>query len=128
VGDLGWDFTSNIGISEVEMRHVCKPTKLRWNCGVIEIVVSEIEFLEMAKREKGAIGMDGTLKATATEVDADHMTCHLITRDPIPPTTICAVFPIIHLRIIGHSIFFTNITSIRNGKGVLELEQSRGLI
>ena len=109
------------------MRHVCKPTKLRWNCGEIEIVVSEIEFLEMAKRENGAIGMDGTFEATATEVDADHMTCHLITRDPIPPTTIYAVFPIIHLRIIGHSIYFTNITIIKNGKGVLELEQSRGL-
>ena len=51
---MGWEFTNNIGISEVEMRHVCKPTKLRWNCGAIETVVSEIEFLEMAKREKGA--------------------------------------------------------------------------
>jgi hypothetical protein len=109
VGDLEWDFTSNIGMREVEMRHVCKPTKLRWNCGVIEIVVSETEFLKMVKREKGAIGMDGTFKATTTEVDADHMTCHLITRDPIPPTTICVVFPIMHLRIVGHSIIFTKI-------------------
>uniref|UniRef100_A0A2N9HB38 Leucine-rich repeat-containing N-terminal plant-type domain-containing protein n=1 Tax=Fagus sylvatica TaxID=28930 RepID=A0A2N9HB38_FAGSY len=81
VGDLGWDFTSKKGFSEVEMSHVYKPTKLRWNCGGIEIVVSEIEFLKMAKREKGAIGMDGTFKAIATEVDADHMTCHLITHE-----------------------------------------------
>ncbi|KAL0009206.1 hypothetical protein SO802_010708 [Lithocarpus litseifolius] len=45
----------------------------------MEIVVSKVEPLEMAKREKGAIGMDGTLKATASEVDSNDMTCHRIT-------------------------------------------------
>ena len=36
---------------------------------MIEIVVSEVELLEMAKREKGGIGMDETYKPTAIEVD-----------------------------------------------------------
>ena len=36
---------------------------------MIEIVVSEVELLEMAKREKGGIGMYETYKPTAIEVD-----------------------------------------------------------
>ena len=69
MGDFEWEITNNRGVSEVKMRHVCKATKLGWNYGVIEIVVSEVELLEMAKREKGGIGMDETYKPTAIEVD-----------------------------------------------------------
>ena len=75
------------------MRHVRKATKLRRNCGVFEIVESKVKPLEMAKREKCAIGMDGTLKPTASEVNTSDMTYHRITGDPIPPTTICTHFP-----------------------------------
>ena len=42
----------------------------------------------MVKREKGAIGMDETLKQTTSKVIANDMTSNLITGDPIPPTTI----------------------------------------
>ena len=66
----------------------------------MEIVVSKVKPLEMAKREKGVIGMDGTFKAIASEVDTNDMTCHRITGDPIPPTTICTHFPRILRRII----------------------------
>ena len=69
------------------MHHVRKYTKLRWDCGGIEIVVSEVESLEMGKRENGAIGMEETFKATTTEVNSNDVTCHHITGDPIPPTT-----------------------------------------
>ena len=85
------------------------------------MVVSKVEPLEMAKREKGGIGMDETLKATATEVDSNDMTCHRITGDPIPPTTICTHFPRILHRIIKR--IFTD-----NRKRVSEMEQSRGLV
>ena len=36
---------------------------------MIEIIVSEVVPLEMAKREKGGIRMDKTYKPTAIEVD-----------------------------------------------------------
>ena len=85
------------------------------------MVVSKVEPLEMAKREKRAVGMDGTLKATASEVDSNDMTCHRITGDPIPPTTICTHFPRILRRI-------TNIKRIANRKRVSEVEQRRGLV
>ncbi|KAL0009418.1 hypothetical protein SO802_010920 [Lithocarpus litseifolius] len=45
----------------------------------MEMVVSKVEPLEMAKREKGGIRMDGTMKPTATEVDSNDLTCHRIT-------------------------------------------------
>ncbi|KAK4594266.1 hypothetical protein RGQ29_018089 [Quercus rubra] len=89
------------------------------------MVVSKVEPLEMAKREKRAVGMDGTLKATATEVDSNDMTCHRITGDPIPPTTICTHFPRILRRI---RIIITNKKRIANRKRVSEMEQSRGLV
>ena len=89
------------------------------------MVVSKVEPLEMAKREKRAVGMYGTLKATATEVDSNDMTCHRITGDPIPPTTICTHFPRI-LRRIG--IIITPIKRITDRKRVSEMEQSRGLV
>ena len=82
------------------------------------MVVSKVEPLEMAKREKGGIGMDGTLKATATEVETNDMTCHRITGDP---TTICTHFPRILRRII-------DTRSTINRKRVSEMEQSRGLV
>ena len=87
----------------------------------MEIVESKVEPLEMAKREKGGIGMDGTLKATATEVDSNDMTCHRITGDPIPPTTICTHFP----RILRRIIVTTRNT---DRKRVSEMEQSRALV
>ena len=89
----------------------------------MEIVESKVEPLEMAKREKGGIGMDGTLKATATEVDSNDMTCHRITGDPIPPTTICTHFPRILRRIIR-----IVITRNTDRKRVFEVEQSRALV
>ena len=79
----------------------------------------------MAKREKGGIGMDETLKATSTEVDSNDMTCHRITGDPIPPTTICTHFPRI-LRSIG--IIITPKKRMTDRKRVSEMEQSRGLV
>ena len=85
------------------------------------MVVSKVEPLEMAKREKGGIGMDGTMKTTATEVDSNDMTCHRITGDPIPPTTICTHFPRILRRI-------TKIRRTNNKKRVSEMEQRRGLV
>ena len=85
------------------------------------MVVSKVEPLEMAKREKGAVGMDGTLKATASEVESNDMTCHRITGDPIPPTTICTHFP----RILRRIIVTKRLTS---RKRVSEMEQSRGLV
>ena len=85
------------------------------------MVVSKVEPLEMAKREKGAIGMDETLKPTATEVDSNDMTSNLITGDPIPPTTICTHFP----RILRRIIVTKRLTS---RKRVSEMEQSRGLV
>ena len=88
------------------------------------MVVSKVEPLEMAKREKGGIGMDGTFKATASEVETNDMTCHRITGDPIPPTTICTHFPRI-LRRIRTTI---EILRIANRKRVSETEQSRGLV
>ena len=89
------------------------------------MVVSKVEPLEMAKREKGGIGMDGTLKATASEVDSNDMTCHRITGDPIPPTTICTHFPRILRRIrIINTIRMRNTSR----KRVSEMEQSRGLV
>ena len=98
---------------------------------MIEIVVSKVELLEMAKREHGVIGMDGTLKPTATEVDSNDMTYHRITGDPIPPTTIYTHFPRILQRIIIIRIF-TNVTiRIRifdYRKGVYEREQSKALV
>ena len=33
----------------------------------LEVVVSEVEPLEMAKREKRAVGMDGTLKPFSSQ-------------------------------------------------------------
>ena len=87
------------------------------------MVVSKVEPLEMAKREKGAIGMDETLKVTATEVDSNDMTCHRITGDPIPPTTICTHFP----RILRRIRIITKI-KISDRKRVSETEQSRGLV
>ena len=47
----------------------------------------------MLKRENAAIGMDGALKLTATNVDANDMTSLLIACDPIPCTTICTIYP-----------------------------------
>ena len=91
----------------------------------MEIVVSKVEPLEMAKREKGGIGMDGTMKPTATEVDSNDMTCHRITGDPIPPTTICTHFPRILRRIRIH---ITIIIRIADSKRVSEMEQSRGFV
>ena len=98
MGDFGCNFTSK-GKSEVEIHHVRKYTKLRWDCGGIEIVVSEVESLEMAKRENGAIGMEETFKATTTEVDSNDVTYHHIIGDHIPPTTIYTHFPWILWRI-----------------------------
>nr|XP_023870532.1 uncharacterized protein LOC111983100 [Quercus suber] len=43
------------------------------------MVVSKVEPLEMVKREKGGIRMDGTIKPTTTEVDNNDMTCNRIT-------------------------------------------------
>ena len=91
----------------------------------MEIVVSKVEPLEMEKREKGGIGMDGTIKPTATEVDTNDMTSHLITGDPIPPTKICTHFPRILRRI---RIIITNIIRLTDRKRVSEMEQSRDLV
>ena len=98
---------------------------------MIEIIVSKVESLEMAKRENGAIGLDGTFKPIETEVDTNDMTYHRITGDPIPPTTIYTHFPRILQRIIIIRIF-TNVTiRIRifdYRKGVYEREQSKALV
>ena len=100
MGDFRWDFTSKVGVTEIEMSHVCKTTKLRRNCGVIEIVVSKFESLEMAKREDATIGIDGIIKPTATKINANHMTCHFITRHP--------------LLLIGFQIILSQILVIQN--------------
>ena len=91
----------------------------------MEIVVSKDEPLEMAKREKGAIGMDGSMKPTATKVNTNDMTCHCVTGDPTPSTTICTHFPRILWRIRIHITIITRIADI---KRVSEMEQSRGLV
>ena len=53
------------------MRHVRKPTTLRRQFRATEAIVRKVKSLEMLKREKAAIGMDGTLKSAATNVDAN---------------------------------------------------------
>ena len=75
------------------MRQVRKSTKLRRQFRAIEVIVRKVESLEMLKREKAAIGMDDTLKLTATNIDANDMTSLVITCDPIPCTTICIIYP-----------------------------------
>ena len=75
------------------MHHVRKPTKLRRQFRATEVIVRKVESLEMLKTEKAAIGMDDTLKLTATNVNANDMTNLVITCDPIPCTTICAIYP-----------------------------------
>lgn len=66
------------------MRQSPKLAKFRWNTGRSEVVVGKIESLEVVKGEKTTIGIEGTVKPTTIEVEANHMTNHSVTNDPIP--------------------------------------------
>ena len=63
------------------MRHVHKPTKLRRQFRATEVIVRKVESLEMLKRKKAAIGMDGTLKLAATNIDANDIIFYRNTMD-----------------------------------------------
>ncbi|MED6137820.1 hypothetical protein PIB30_068626 [Stylosanthes scabra] len=50
----------------------------------IERIVSKVECLEMSKAEKSAVRKDITYKSNATEIKANHVTRHIVTRDTHP--------------------------------------------
>jgi hypothetical protein len=47
----------------------------------------------MAKTEKAVVLMNVAMEATATEIEADYVTCHLFTSDSIPFTAILVFLP-----------------------------------
>ena len=65
------------------MHLVRKPTKLRRQFRATEVIVRKVESLEMLKRKKAAIGMDGTLKLAATNIDANDIKFCRNTMDPM---------------------------------------------
>ena len=91
--DFVWNFARKHGIRKVKMSQSLKVGKLRRNWGVIEEIPSEIQPLEMGKKEEGAVGMNGAIKPAATEVEANNMACCLVTHDPIPTTAVLILLP-----------------------------------
>ena len=77
--DFVWDFARKTGIRKVKMSQNLKLAKLRRNQGFIEAIASEIQPLEMGKKEEGAVGMNGAIEPTATEVKANNMACCFVT-------------------------------------------------
>ena len=75
------------------MSQTLKLAKLRWKQGVIEAIPSEIQPLEMAKKEEATVGMNGAFKLAATKVEANDMACCFVTLDPIPTTTLLILHP-----------------------------------
>ena len=64
------------------MQLVRKPTKLRRQFRATEVIVRKVESLEMLKRKKAAIRIDGTLKLAATNFDANDIKFCINTMDP----------------------------------------------
>ena len=94
------------------MSQSLKVGKLRRNWGVIEEIPSEIQPLEMGKKEEGAVGMNGGIKPAATEVKANNMASCFVTHDAIPSTAVLILLPrgCLWIRIITHM----NIRSIKS--------------
>ena len=102
--DFVWDFARKHGIRKVKMSQSLKVGKLRRNWGVIEEIPSEIQPLEMGKKEEGAVGMNGAIKPAATEVEANNMACGFVTYDAIPSTAVLILLPrgCLWIRIMTH--------------------------
>ena len=75
------------------MSQSLKVAKLRRNQGVLEVISSEIQGLEMGKKEEGIVGMNGAIKPAATEVKANNMACGFVTHDAIPSTAVLILLP-----------------------------------
>ena len=63
-----WDFARKRGMRKVKMSQTLKLAKLRRNQGVIEEIPSEIQPLEMGKKEEGAVGMNEDIEPTAKPI------------------------------------------------------------
>jgi hypothetical protein len=75
------------------MSQTLKLAKLRWKGGVIEVISSEIQPPEMAKKEEATVGMNGAIKPAASKVEANDMACCFVTLDPIPTTALLILHP-----------------------------------
>ena len=76
------------------MCQICKSFKCIWNARGIEVIVGKIESLEMRELVEATIRIEGAIELATTEVKPDHVTRQLITRHPIPQTTIrCTLVP-----------------------------------
>ena len=83
----------------------------------------------MRKEEEGSVGMDGAKEPTATNVQLNYMACHPITCDPIPWAAITTLLPRLCFGIRSDAIGITiPRTGIVNRKGLLKVEQSKGLV
>lgn len=92
---------------------------------MIEVIVGNVEPLEVKKPKETGIGIDRTIKTTATEVDADHITGVLIAPNTIPCAAI-AIFepPQRNLRISRRSMR----CRLNDNKAFFELQQGNDLI
>ena len=59
-------------------------TNSKWDLRVIEVVECKIKPLKLKKAEKAGVRVDRTIETAATKIKADHMTCVVITLNPIP--------------------------------------------
>ena len=75
------------------MSQTRKLAKLRLKQGGVEVISSEIQPPEMAKKEEATVGMNGAFKLAATKVEANDMACCFVTLDPIPTTTLLILHP-----------------------------------
>ena len=82
--DLKWNLARKVGGREVKVCQSWEYDKIRRNLRKIEVIVSKVELLEVRKEKEASVGRDVTLKPTTTEIEADHMTRHSITRNTVP--------------------------------------------
>ena len=92
---------------------------------MIEVIVGKVEPLEVKKPKEIGIGSDRTIKTTATEVKADHITGVLIAPNTIPRAAIAIFEP--PQRNLGISRRSMRCRLIDN-KAFFELQQGKALV
>lgn len=75
--------------------------------------------------KKGTVGMDFTIKPTAAEVEAGHVTGDGVAGDSKPRAAICSIFPCCCLQVSNRAFISIIIVSCIKRKGGLEVKQGK---
>lgn len=110
------------------MSEFCEVTEHGWDFRTIEIIVSQVELLEMAKVKETAVGIEITKKPTTAKIKVYNMAGEWVASDAVPRAAIAVLLPRFCFRNVIRTGVKIIIIIIFDRKRVFEMEQSKALV